>query len=270
MTTHSIAPPAEAWWASSANDNQGSICVANAFYTTETNWLCYGVRVYMAANGLANGGSGSIDVFASPMAGSGLVIGASVLAAKTVAFAAAGWLEVLWDTPIPMVSGTPLWLGYRTAGGFYQFHSLGAPSNVRVQAADGSNLWMGVPNSGPDWSEFQYGQPTALIAAPSTASAAWGLDILAGPPASTATPDQVFAAYPLRFFGLGYAQFAPLPATTRVVRHWLLERGHAVATPSITAARAFTLNGTTYAAGADLKTLSPAVLRRLLQSRRAR
>ena len=79
----------------------------------------------------------------------------------------------------------------------------------------------------------------------------------------------LFAPYAMRWHGKNYAQFAKLPKLSRTARAFMIRTGRGVESQGVTAAVPISVGGTSYAADADLASLSRPVLNRVLRARKA-
>lgn len=182
------------------NDGQ-PITTANAFRTSESGWVSTGAKYYFSAAWIA-ANAGNVTLLMQ--AGTGSTVdtstGARLASAVATQPATPGWVEVTWASPVPMTADARYWIGaFGTSyTGYAPIVDMGFSGNqYELQAADGSNLWIGTTSgSTADESEYQYNTSApGWITAPGTGNLFWGVDIVAGNPSAvsdiTASPSGI-------------------------------------------------------------------------------
>lgn len=145
MALHTVlGAGAPSWPQTVGDDGDPEITLCSMFYlTTHTGWSCVGGRVYIPNDSRVNNQTIAIVAFSTP----GTPVDLSATADRalgTTTPPAGGWVEVEWDTPLPMEPGTWIGIAYQflDVPDLYIFSGVADVGTGFVQASDGSTLYL--------------------------------------------------------------------------------------------------------------------------------
>lgn len=197
MPSHSIFGASPPPGTQVASDDGTPIWVGNTFYTYgsgSAGWRCYGGRLYVAPGNVASMPSTVTVAVWNNVTRTANNLNATPIESKTVAIpGGGGWVEWTWTTPVTIVAGQPVMIGY-TAG--QEYLSQPSPTNSFIAASDGSTLVMtDAVNAGPglDRTYYRYGT-SAVVWLTSGDASLWGVDILVDEGTSVVVPSGGSAA----------------------------------------------------------------------------
>lgn len=162
-------------------DGGPNITLGNYFYTYDSIVRnCVGGRVYIPYDGAVLNQSITIMAWKHSINGAPVDLGATPLrSGTTTTSGAAGWTEVLWDTPFTVGDGELVFIGY-AFGGAAQIAYIHAPSPSNNPVQSNDNLLLVLAEADIDTTDPDAGRGRFKIgtAAPGNSQAWYGADIL--------------------------------------------------------------------------------------------